>query len=273
MIRNNSFWSTDLGDLRLLSSVIIIAAGLAWSGCVQSSSGFTPHDSILQQDPMLLWTKILSNIGIAAACFALFVALRHFIRYRQNRSHPVIFRLLGMLLIAFVLLHLMKIWGLYQPLYWTMASIEACTAAIALLGTIAFWPLVPKTLDLKGSEEFENVSKKLRESERHFHLLISGIKDYAIYLLDPQGTIMTWNEGAERINGYRADEIIGKNFACFFRPQDREKNRPQLELEMAKKNGRHEEEGPRVRKDGSQFWADIIITALRDDFGHRKEIS
>lgn len=146
-----------------------------------------------------------------------------------------------------------------------MASIEACTAAIVVLATIAFWPLMPKALTLKGPQELERAHNKLREREELFHLLLAGIKDYAIFMLDPQGTVMTWNEGAERINGYSAQEIIGKNFSCFFCPEDREKGKPQRELEMAMENGRYEEEGLRVRKDGSQFWANIIITALYDE--------
>ncbi len=201
------------------------------------------------------------------ACFALFLGLRFFIQNRKERSQPLIFSLLGLFLIASGLLHIIKIWSLFQPLYWIVASIEFCTAVTALLAVIAFWPFLPKMLTLSGPAEFENVHKKFRDREEHFLQLISGIKDYAIFMLNPQGRIMTWNPGAERIKGYKKDEIIGKNFSCFFRPEDREKGKPQWVLEMAIKNGQYQEEALRVRKDGSQFLADILITALYDQSG------
>ncbi|MBX6362783.1 MAG: PAS domain S-box protein [Gemmatimonadetes bacterium] len=107
----------------------------------------------------------------------------------------------------------------------------------------------------------------LRFSEERFRLLVESIKDYAIFMLDPEGRVVTWNEGAERIKGYRAEEIIGKPFTVFYPPEAVESGFPQYELEMAAKTGRFEDEGWRVRKDGSRFWANIVITALRDEAG------
>lgn len=106
------------------------------------------------------------------------------------------------------------------------------------------------------------LSKSLRESEERFRLLVESIKDYAIFLLDPDGYIASWNAGAERIKGYTADEIIGKHFSIFY-PQDAvDQEWPMKELEIARREGRFEEEGWRVRKDGTQFWADVVITPL-----------
>jgi len=246
--------------------IVTSAALICWFQSYKTY-GFTPHDSVLEQDPLLLWTRILSNVVIAIACFTLFLVVRHFLQFRKEHSHPLVFWLLGLLLLAFGALHIIKLWGLFQPLYWIMGSIEACTAAIALLAAIAFYPLVPRTLKLKGAADYDKVNKQLHDSEKHLEVLLSGIKDYAIFMLDPLGTVVTWNEGAQRIKGYKAEEIIGKNFSCFFRPEDRENGRPTWELNMAREMGRYEEEGLRVRKDGSQFWADIIITSLYNQSG------
>jgi PAS domain S-box-containing protein len=108
---------------------------------------------------------------------------------------------------------------------------------------------------------------KLRLSEENLRLLISEVTDYAIFMLDPFGVVTTWNEGAERIKGYTAKEIIGRNFSEFYTREAVEKGQPLQELNIATEMGRYHEEGWRVRKDGSQFWADVVITALRDEAG------
>jgi PAS domain S-box-containing protein len=98
-------------------------------------------------------------------------------------------------------------------------------------------------------------------------VLVSSIADYAIFMLDPQGIVTTWNLGAERIKGYKADEIVGKHFSAFYPADVAAKRYPEYELEVAANVGRFEDEGWRVRKDGSLFWANIVITALRDETG------
>ena len=110
----------------------------------------------------------------------------------------------------------------------------------------------------------------LRESEERFRLLVEGVKDYAIFLLDPHGYITTWNEGAKRIKGYEAEEIVGEHFSIFYTDEDVERAHPEEELRVAEAEGSYEEEGIRVRKDGSTFWANVLITALRDEEGDLK---
>jgi PAS domain S-box-containing protein len=107
----------------------------------------------------------------------------------------------------------------------------------------------------------------LRQSEERFRLLVEAVQDYAIFILDREGRISTWNRGAERIKGYRASEIVGKHFSCFYPEHDLRSGKPQSELEVAAREGRFEDEGWRIRKDGSRFWANVVITALRDDQG------
>ena len=100
-----------------------------------------------------------------------------------------------------------------------------------------------------------------------FRLMVEGVRDYAIFMLDPTGRISTWNSGAERIKGYRADEIIGQHFSRFYTPEDLATEKPRRELEIAADVGKYEEEGIRLRKDGSAFWAHVLITALRGPDG------
>jgi PAS domain S-box-containing protein len=107
----------------------------------------------------------------------------------------------------------------------------------------------------------------LRRSEERFRLLVEAVQDYAIFMLDVQGHISSWNKGAERIKGYGASEIIGKHFSIFYPEEDLRAGKPQRELEIATKEGRLEDEGWRLRKDGSRFWANVIITAIRNDAG------
>ena len=107
----------------------------------------------------------------------------------------------------------------------------------------------------------------LRHSEEKLRLLIQGVRDYAILMLDPEGRVTTWGEGAERIKGYRAEEIVGEHFSRFYPPDVAAQGKPTEELKIATEHGRFEEEGWRVRKDGSRFWASVIITALRDETG------
>jgi PAS domain S-box-containing protein len=115
--------------------------------------------------------------------------------------------------------------------------------------------------------ERNQAEKALRRSEERLRLLVSVVKDYAILMLDPEGRVTSWNEGAERIKGYRAEEIIGQHFSRFYPPEDVKGGKPPYELKVAAERGRFEDEGWRVRKDGSRFWANVVITALRDETG------
>ena len=115
--------------------------------------------------------------------------------------------------------------------------------------------------------EQRQADEELRESEERNRLIIQSVKDYAIFMLDPTGHIATWNEGARRIKGYEAHEIIGRHFSTFYPEEDIERGKPPWELEVATREGRFEDEGWRIRKDGSRFWANVVITALFNPLG------
>ncbi len=145
------------------------------------------------------------------------------------------------------------------------------------LGAVDFLvkPLLPIVLRAKVRgfvELFKDKEAAKREAEQ-LRLLVHGTTDYAIFMLDPAGHVVTWNAGAERIKGYTADEIIGQHFSRFY-PQDAiNRGWPQHELEVAGREGRFEDEGWRIRKDGTQFWANVVITALRDEHGNLQGFS
>ncbi len=124
-----------------------------------------------------------------------------------------------------------------------------------------------------STEQTRRHQESLRQSEERFRLLVEGVRDYAIFMLDPEGRVATWNEGAQRINGYEAQEILGRHFSVFYTEDDVERGHPGEELRAAQEEGRYEEEGLRVRKDGSTFWASVLISALRDEEGNLRGFS
>ena len=143
--------------------------------------------------------------------------------------------------------------------YWAGTVITAVRGAA---GTVSGYLATVRDLT-----ELRTQETSLRESEEHFRLLVDGVEEYAIFMLDPRGNIVSWNRGAERIKGYRASEIIGTHFSRFYPTRLILEGKPAWELEMATRYGSFEDEGWRIRKDGSQFWANVVITALRDKTG------
>jgi len=119
----------------------------------------------------------------------------------------------------------------------------------------------------------KQAEEALRGSEEHFRLFVEGVEDYAIFMLDPGGRIVSWNAGAKRIKGYRDKEIIGQHFSRFYSREDIGRGRPEQGLRTAAEEGRFAEEGWRLRRDGSRFWASAVITALRDEAGNLQGFS
>src|SRR6185312_2091873 len=128
---------------------------------------------------------------------------------------------------------------------------------------------LPKKSRLPGKDSKANAAAAVSPLpyEHTFRLLVGSVTDYAIFLLSTEGVVVSWNPGAERIKGYKAEEIIGKPFTVFYPEVDLQAGKPAMELRVAGEVGRFEDEGWRIRKDGSRFWASVIITALRDETG------
>jgi PAS domain S-box-containing protein len=141
--------------------------------------------------------------------------------------------------------------------FWASVSI---TALREPGGKLLGFSKITRDLSLRRDAE-----ERLRQSEERFRLLVDGVQDYAIYMLNVEGLVTSWNAGARKIKGYESDEIIGRHFSVFYPREDIDAGRPWIELALAREQGRAEDEGWRVRKDGSKFWARVVVTALRDE--------
>src|SRR5690606_10384972 len=117
------------------------------------------------------------------------------------------------------------------------------------------------------NNELQSRADELSASEERFRLLVDSVRDYAIYMLDSSGRVSTWNEGARRLHGYQNSEIVGQHFSKFFVQVDIEAGKPNLELETARSAGWFQDEGFRIRKDGTTFFSNVILTAIRDKMG------
>ena len=143
--------------------------------------------------------------------------------------------------------------------FWASVVITALRDTAGRL--VGFAKVTRDLTERRRSEE------RLRTSEERLRILIGSVKDYGIFMLDPDGRVASWNEGARRIKGYEAEEIVGRHFSVFYPEPARSAGFPDYELEVARAEGRFEDEGWRLRKDGSRFWANVVITALHGDDG------
>ena len=143
--------------------------------------------------------------------------------------------------------------------FWTHVVIDPVVAEDgALIGYAKI------TRDVSARKAMDDA---LFESEQRFRLLVQGVRDYAIYMLDPEGFVSNWNAGAEAIKGYSADEIVGRHFSTFYTSEDRERGAPAMALAIARRDGKFEGEAERLRKDGQRFWAHVVIDAIHNDQG------
>jgi PAS domain S-box-containing protein len=143
--------------------------------------------------------------------------------------------------------------------FWALASVHAIRADDGEL--MGFAKVTRDMTERRAAQQ------ALLESERRFRYLVEGVVDYAIYMLDVNGTVSNWNAGAQRIKGYVAEEVVGRHFSIFYTPEDRAAGRPARALKVALREGRFEAEGWRLRKDGAQFWASVVIDPIYDDEG------
>lgn len=123
---------------------------------------------------------------------------------------------------------------------------------------------------LRNLTDDEDRRRELREQRQRFQLFVDAVQEYGIFMLDPDGYVVTWNEGAERLKGYAEDEILGNHFSTFYTDAQRERDLPEQMLERALEEGSVEHQGPRVRKDGTTFLAKVVITAVHDEDGEHR---
>ena len=251
-----------------------------------------PHGYCYMWDPHIVWLHVISDGLIAAAYYCIPIVLIYFIR--KNRSLPLnnIFWMFGTFILACGTTHVMEIWNIWHANYFVAGLIKAVTAAVSVVTAAMLIPLVPKAMsfpNLVRSQQQEltlrlRAEAALREnlastekarldsaaSEELLRLLLDGIPDYAIYTLDAGGNVTSWNAGAARIKGYSEAEILGTHFSNFYTPADRASGKPGRELGRALVEGRYEEQGQLMRKDGSLFWANVVISPIYDNQGKHK---
>ena len=244
-------------------------------------TGLPPHGFCLLWEPALIWLHVLSDGVIGVSYFAIPLALAYFVMRRADLAFTWIFWLFA----AFILLcgttHLFAIWVLWHGDYALEGLVKAITATVSLVTAVLLWPLVMRAIPYptpaqfremtdrlaSANEERQRVEASLHRSEQSLRVLLDGVTDHAIFMLDPTGAVSSWNAGAARIKGYAGREVMGRHFSMFYTPEDRAAGVPARALERAARDGKYEAEGWRIRKDGSRFWASVVIERLRNQDG------
>jgi len=247
-----------------------------------SENSLPPHGFCLLWDPALIWLHATSDIVIGFSYYAIPVALAAVVYNRRDFAFGWLFWMFALFILACGTTHFMEVWVLWHPDYAAQGLIKAVTATASLMTATLLWPLVPKFVNFPTPVQFRRVSELLKsesaerqramaqlaETEETFRRLVDGVKDYAIFMLDTKGYVTSWNSGAVRLEGYTAEEAIGSHFSRFYLPDDQQAGIPEKALLEATTTGKHEAEAWRVRKDGSRFWASVMIDPLHDEAGH-----
>lgn len=233
--------------------------------------GFPPRWYCGQWDSFTGWFYILSDIAIWGAYFTIPIILLYFVRKKKEVPFSRIFLLFAAFILACGSTHLADAVMFWWPAYRLSGFIYFVTAVISWATVFALIPIIPQALLLKSPVALEKSireqSKKLEESEQRYRLVVEGVKDYGIFMLNPQGLITSWNSGAEKIYGYRDEEIIGKHYSCLFTKEDIIQDKPTEELRLSATLGRYQTEGIRQRVEGSRFWGWVVTTALYNKMG------
>jgi PAS domain S-box-containing protein len=265
------------------------------------ASGMRAHGSCVPWGPGLVWLHVTSNLCIGLSYLSVPIVLAVIMRRRPDLVFRPVFALGAAFILLCGVGRLMDVATLWVPAYGAAGLVDALTACVALVAAITLWRLMPRMLALPSPSQWRKVNsdliamrqaeirmavvageaasardalkrelarrmaaeKKMQESEERFHLLLQSNVTDALYLLDAAGNVETWNAAAGRIKGYLAEEIIGKNFAVFFTPEDQAKGVPEGLLARARKSGRYSTDGWRVRKGGARFMARNSIDAIR----------
>ncbi len=243
--------------------------------------GLTPHGFCLLWEPGLLWLHAASDIATGIAYFAIPLALMSIVIPRRELRFGWMFWLFALFILACGTTHFMDVWVLWYPDYGIQGLIKAFTAVASVLTAILLIHILPTLAAVPTPSQFRQVAEKLSdETDRHertveqlrrteeiFQLLVESVHDCAMFMVDPTGTVTSWNAGAQHIMQYTAAEIVGRSFECFYPEQDRVAGKPMRVLGSAMALGTFQEEGWRVRKDGTQFLAEVVINPVRDTNG------
>ena len=220
------------------------------------------------------WIYILSNLCTAVALFAMVLALFQVMRKKND------YRLMGAAILAGAffglrgITQLLGIWTQFHPAYrlrweWTLLiSGLAVAMATSVIWLLPVLHRIPSITDLENEvNERRRAEEEAVAKEERFRAFVESVEDYAVYMIDAEGIVLSWNHGAERMKGYSAEEIVGQSFARFYSEEDRAEGKPENALRIAAETGRFQGEGWRVRKDGTRFLANVVMRAIRDSSG------
>jgi len=264
-------WTRDkVGEGALFALLLLVATHVVFGG---AGEGGSPYATTFLIVPFIVWVAFrfgqreVTTAVVAISAIALWYTLR---RHVGPFSAPPVNESL-LLLLVFV--STVVFTGLVLSA--VLGQLEEALAELRTRQRQLELRVSERTQDLEQANRLlhEDIAARARtermlaDSERRFRLMVESVVDYAIFMLDAEGRVASWNSGAQRISGYAAEEVIGRHFSRFYPPEDVERRKPQWELELAASEGRFEEEGGRVRKDGSSYWANVVITAVRDDTG------
>jgi len=235
---------------------------------------FMPHLYCLRGDPWVLWLQVVSDLAIAAAYFAIPLLLFDAVRARKD----LLFRRIAMLFVAFIafcgVTHVLAVWTIWVPVYRFEGVAKAATALVSAATAVLLIRLRPVLMKLPSPAQLEaEIVERLRAEQaaktakERLANVVDSVQDYAMYMIDVDGAVRSWNVGAQRIKGYTTEEIVGRHFSCFYTGEDIAAHKPEESLKTATEMGRFEGQGWRLRKDGSRFWAHLIIRPARDDAG------
>ena len=276
-----------------------------WMQWLFNPSGFTPHGFCLLWQPWLIWLHAVSDAGIGLAYFTIPLALHRILRRRPDLEYWPVFAVLAAVTVMCGIGHWMDVLTLWVPAYGAAGLVKLGTFAAAASMSCAVWTLMPEAMALPSPAQLRQVNADLREvrrselrlsaaatqlasardaltheltrrqaaeartqeSEERLRTVLQSPVTEALYLLDPAGQIETWNAAAERIKGYTAEEIIGRNFAVFFTQEDAAAGAPGRLLATVQEQGQYTAEATRVCKDGTRFLARISMAAVRRQDG------
>jgi PAS domain S-box-containing protein len=246
-----------------------------------SGSGLTPHGACLLGQPGLIWLYVVSDTITGISYYAIPIALGYFVWKRPDIDFGRMFWMFAGLILACGTTRFVHVWRLWHPDYVIQGVAKTITAIISLITAAMLWLIVPRLLLMPSHAQLRDANEqlsrqirernealeRLRETEERHRLLVESVAWFAIVMLDREGYVTDWSLGTERILDHTAQEIIGKHYSIFYLPEDRERGLPSLGLEIAARNGRYETEAWHIRKDGSRFWANVVIHPVTDQKG------
>ncbi len=245
------------------------------------SPQLSPHGFCLPWSPVLLWLVVSADGVIGFAYLAIAAALAAFLWRRSDLALSVAMWMFAIFIMSCGVAHLFDIVTLWIPVYGLQGLVKLSTASVSLLTAIMLWQHMPGLIAMPTPAELRRVNvtlhtvrerqerteEALRDSERRYQLLVDGVNDHALIMLDARGHITNWNRGAARIYDYAADQIVGQHFSNFYADEDRASGGPERALATAEGGGQFAQESWRVRRDGSRFRAAVVIEPVRDEGG------